>query len=99
MSGQHLAPSLPLVPHYCGSPAHLVAVNLPSTGHAVDGLPSLLHFHVECPACGVATPPSYSKATAEALWRIHDVRPLVPVSKLPALRAQAEEQLRAQVAA
>lgn len=93
------APAMPLAPHYCGSSAQIVAVNEPSPEQPADGLSTLLHFHVECPACGLATVPSYSKSYAEAQWRIHDVRPLVPVSTLPALRREAEAALRAQVAA
>lgn len=89
---QHtIRPRAPLAPHACGHPPHLVE----SRGHAstdprLFGKPAR-SYHVECSRCAVATAPVLSPRTAAHLWTAACA--LVPVSRLPALRLEAERAL------
>src|SRR5688500_15207235 len=95
-----IQPTCPLEECHCGHVPRLVEgrgrVRIDAR---LFGLPSS-QYHVECITCGRATAPVYSKHSAEAMWRIRDVRPLARIEDLPTLRLQAEQQLaRAQAAA
>ena len=80
-----------LSPHTCGHAPHLVE----SRGHSstdprLFGKPAR-SYHVECSRCGVSTAPVLSVRTATHLWA--NGHALVPVSRLPALRLDAERAL------
>lgn len=89
---QHTLPApAALAPHTCGHAPHLVE----SRGHSstdprLFGKPAR-SYHVECSRCGVATAPVLSARTATRLWTSSAA--LVPVSRLPALRLEAERAL------
>ena len=96
---QDVRPATELAPHHCGQTPRLVeARGRMRIDARLFGKPSR-QYHVECTACGRATTPVYSRNTAEALWHIHAVRPLIPLADLPAHRLQAEQSLALAVAA
>jgi hypothetical protein len=56
-------------------------------------------WHVECRVCGVATPPSYSRTTAEFLWHnAHRPQDFVRLEFMRAARIDAERRLLLQAA-
>ena len=89
---QHTIPAPhPLRAHACGQTPRLIE----SRGHAITdphlfGKPAR-SYHVECSRCALATVPVLSPRTAAHLWTVGDA--LVPVSRLPALRLDAERAL------